>query len=50
MQHSFVSLKDVINGMKFGRFGREDGALVMTTIGRTIFQLFRYIVYPDFLD
>ena len=23
--------------MKFGRFGREDGALVMTTIGKYVF-------------
>lgn len=28
-----IHTQDVIHGMKFGRFGREDGALVMTTIG-----------------
>eukprot|EP00111_Clytia_hemisphaerica_P010146 TCONS_00029654-protein len=30
---STLHTQDVIHGMKFGRFGREDGALVMTTIG-----------------
>lgn len=32
-QPSFVLFQDVVQGMKFGRFGREDGVLVMTTKG-----------------
>ncbi|XP_019630714.1 PREDICTED: Bardet-Biedl syndrome 1 protein-like [Branchiostoma belcheri] len=28
-----IKTEDIVTGMKFGRFGREDGALVMTTKG-----------------
>ena len=31
--HIFLYFKDIVTGMQFGRFGREDGALVMTTRG-----------------
>lgn len=28
-----IKTEDVVTAMKFGRFGREDGALIMTTRG-----------------
>ena len=34
-----IKTPDVVTGMRFGRFGREDGALVMTTSGKSRLQL-----------
>ena len=31
-----VKCEDIVTGMKFGRFGREDSSLVMTTKGKFI--------------
>ena len=31
-----INMPDVVTGMKFGKFGREDGTLVMTTRGEAI--------------
>ena len=35
-----ITTSDVVTGMRFGRFGREDGALVMTTSGKLFGWLF----------
>jgi hypothetical protein len=31
-KHFFFSLNDTVSAMKFGRFGREDSAMVMITV------------------
>ena len=35
-----IKTPDVVTGMRFGRFGREDGALVMTTSGEYPYHIY----------
>ena len=39
-----IKTPDVVTGMRFGRFGREDGALVMTTSGEYPYCIFSVII------
>lgn len=42
--------QDVVTGMRYGRFGREDGTLVMATKGRDVKHDFVLLIPQDFVN
>jgi len=44
-----IKVKDVITAMRFGRFGREDGALIMITQSRSSLMAMFLIIYYTYM-
>jgi len=44
-----IKVEDVITAMRFGRFGREDGALIMITQSRSSLMAMFLIIYYTYM-